>query len=390
MQYRGRAESSRGLVSHGDYDGYYLNRLRFGLTLDAHPHVQAVFQVQDAQTFAYAVKPAPRNMTNTLDLRVGYLALGTVKGGPLAVRVGRQDMAFGEGRLIASPEWGNTNRTFDVIRTTTTGPGYKVDTFAGAPVDISQNGFDPKKPGENLFGAYASFDKLVPGVIEPFALVRTTRRVAGELGGTGRGVLYTVGGRMVGRIKAGVDYAIDIVAQRGEIAGDPVTAWATHLAFIRTMSHTPWKPRVVVEYNFASGDRNPKDGRRETFDQLYASNHARYGLADAVGWRNMHHAGMTIELTPTKPFKVTTGVQRFFLASLGDGLYGAGGSRTVFVKNATSRDVGWEADIAMAYTVSKELSLGAGLGTLFAGPYLEQAGAPGTLCTPYVLWSMRF
>ena len=47
-------------------------------------------------------------------------------------------------------------------------------------------------------------------------------------------------------------------------------------------------PRLVAEYNYASGDANPTDGRRGTFDQLYPTAHDKYGLADQVGWRNMH------------------------------------------------------------------------------------------------------
>ena len=269
-------------------------------------------------------------------------------------------------------------------------PGVRLDVFAGAPVDIVQATFDPRKPGEDFYGFYASFDTLLPGVVEPFAVVRRNKVATSELGTRGDATLYTMGGRVAGRFVAGVDYAADVVVQRGDVAGDPVTAWAAHGAFIRTMSHTPWKPKVVLEYNFASGDENAKDGKRQTFDQLYASNHARYGQADMVGWRNIHHFGMSVEMYPVKPLKITTGVSRFFLASLGDGLYGASGTRTVFLKTATSKDIGWEADVAMTYTVSKELSVGAGLGTLFSGPYLKQAGASNTFYAPYVLWTTKF
>ncbi len=389
FQYRGRTESSRGLLAKPDYDTYYLNRLRLNATVVAAPWLQAVFQVQDSQALRYNVSPAPKNMLNTLDLRLGYVAIGRANG-PVSARIGRQDLTFGEGRLIGTPDWGNTNRTYDIVRVSAVQPGVKLDVFAGAPIDIMPSRFDPRKVGEDFYGFYASFDKLIPGVVEPFGVVRTNHTATSELGTVGNAVLYTMGGRVAGRIVAGVDYAADVVVQRGDIAGDPVTAWAAHAAFVRTMSHTPWKPKVVLEYNFASGDENAKDGKRQTFDQLYASNHARYGQADLVGWRNIHHFGMNVEMYPAKPLKVTTGVSRFFLASLGDGLYNASGSRTVFLKTATSKDIGWEADVAMTYAVSKELSLGAGLGALFAGPYLKQAGASDTFYAPYVLWTTKF
>jgi hypothetical protein len=389
VQYRGRTESSRALLAKTDYDTYYLNRLRLNATIVASPWLQVVFQAQDAQALKYNVTPAPKNLSNTLDMRLGYVTIGRANG-PVSARIGRQELTFGEGRFIGTPDWGNTNRTYDIVRVSASRPGVKFDAFAGAPIDIVQSTFDPRKPGEDFYGFYASFDKLIPGVVEPFTVVRTNHTATGELGARGDATLYSMGGRVAGRLAAGVDYAADVVVQRGDTAGDQVSAWAAHAAFVRTMNHTPWKPKVVLEYNFASGDKDAKDGRRETFDQLYASNHARYGQADMVGWRNIHHFGMTVEMYPAKPLKVTTGVSRFFLASLGDGLYNASGTRTVFFKTATSKDIGWEADVAMTYTVSKELSLGAGLGTLFTGQYLKQAGASDRFFAPYVLWTTKF
>jgi hypothetical protein len=39
---------------------------------------------------------------------------------------------------------------------------------------------------------------------------------------------------------------------------------------------------VTAEYNYASGDADPVDGIRGTFDQLYPTAHDKYGLADQV------------------------------------------------------------------------------------------------------------
>jgi hypothetical protein len=390
FQYRGRVESTRPIISNAAYDPYYLNRLRLAATFGVRPWLQASVQIQDSQVMAYDLGPAGKSVANALDVRQAYVAFGTLTGGPLAVRVGRQELTMGEGRLIGSPDWGNTNRTFDILRTTTVRPGMKLDVVVGGPVDIQLGSFDRWKSGESFAAAYASFDKVIAGVIEPFVLVRRNTSAVSETLRVGDAMLYTAGGRVTYRLKPGVDLAGDIVVQRGDVAGDPVAAWASHLAFARTMAETPWKPKLTIEYNFASGDRASKDGTRQTFDQLYASNHARYGLADAVGWRNMHHLGVTVEMVPITPLKVTLGAQRYFLASPGDGVYTAGGVRWAFVKNATSRDIGWEADVVVTYTVSKELSFGAGLGTIFAGEYLSQAGARPTFYSPYVTWSTKF
>jgi len=42
-----------------------------------------------------------------------------------------------------------------------------------------------------------------------------------------------------------------------------------------------WKPRIFLEYNYASGTANPRQ-LGGTFDQLYPSGHDKFGLADQV------------------------------------------------------------------------------------------------------------
>ena len=54
---------------------------------------------------------------------------------------------------------------------------------------------------------------------------------------------------------------------------------------------------LFAEYNYASGDADPTDQKREGFDQLYPTPHDKYGLADQVGWKNIHdlRAGLETE-----------------------------------------------------------------------------------------------
>jgi hypothetical protein len=66
-----------------------------------------------------------------------------------------------------------------------------------------------------------------------------------------------------------------------------------------------YKPRFVLEYNYASGDGDSKDGKRGTFDQLYPTAHDKYGLADQVGWRNIHDARLGVEFKPRAKWLVS-------------------------------------------------------------------------------------
>ncbi len=93
----------------------------------------------------------------------------------------------------------------------------------------------------------------------------------------------------------------------------------------------PYKPRAFAEYNYASGDRNPHDGRVGTFDQFYPTGHDKFGLADQVGWRNIRDLHFGVEARPTRAVTAALGVHSWWLASATDGLYSASGALIVRV-----------------------------------------------------------
>ena len=111
--------------------------------------------------------------------------------------------------------------------------------------------------------------------------------------------------------------------------------------------------RVFGEYNYASGDETPGDGLRGTFDQLYPTAHDKYGLADQVGWKNIHHLRTGLEFRPHAKLALAGGYHSFWLASATDALYNAGGTAIARIPTgAPDRHVGQELDIQATYTPS--------------------------------------
>ena len=78
---------------------------------------------------------------------------------------------------------------------------------------------------------------------------------------------------------------------------------------------------------------------------MYASTHAKWGLADLVGWRNMHHAAAKFEFSADQAAEGQHGGNHLWLATVQDGWYGSSGTRVVLNRKATSRDLGWEPDV---------------------------------------------
>ena len=91
---------------------------------------------------------------------------------------------------------------------------------------------------------------------------------------------------------------------------------------------------LTAEYNYASGDADPADGIRGTFDQLYPTAHDKYGLADQVGWRNIRHIRIGFDITPIKATPITVNYHSYWLAEKRDALYAASGTPLARVPGA--------------------------------------------------------
>ncbi|MEK7408297.1 MAG: alginate export family protein [Acidobacteriota bacterium] len=386
VELRGRAEASTGIDHRpGVDDGYYLHRIRLNATVEPHRWVRFVLQVQDAQAPAFSRKPVPSAFANTLDLRQGYVELGLAEKGRWGLRFGRQELILGEERLVGAANWGNVGRTFDAARLTYRAPGVRLDWFASAVVPVVNGRFDQPRLRNGFYGFYSAFDRLPRNtVVEPYFLWKTTAVLAGDLD------IYTAGARLLGKLSRGFDYNVEMAFQGGHSARDRHRAWAGHwlLGYTAPLKDRP--PRFLIEYNYASGDGNPRDGRRGTFDQLYPTNHNKYGTADRIGWRNIHDFMPGVEWKPARQWTLKLDVHTFWLASRQDAFYTEAGA--VFLRNpdAASNRVGSEIDLQAIAQLSERLQLGLGYGRLFAGPYLRVSGRPGAFGYPYLMWTYRF
>jgi hypothetical protein len=389
---RGRFESLRSAGTKGaTYDGYYLNRLRITAGFKVNPWFQATVQGQDSRVGEYETsKTIPTSILNAFDLRLAYVELGKKGTQGVSTSIGRQELSYGDGRLMASPDWGNVSRTYDSVRVAMYRPGVKVDAFFGAAVDVSRK-FSMAKVGERVAGVWTTFDKVKPfGYVEGYGVVKSVAVAVGELGVKGDSKTYALGFRTGGPITKTIAWEADNVWEAGHYGGDDMAGYGTHEAVVWTIGKSSLKPKATLEYNYASGDTDAKDGTRGTFDQMYASTHGKWGVADLVGWRNMHHAAAKFEFSATARLKVNTAINHVWLATVQDGWYGSSGARVVLNRKATSRDLGWEPDLYFAYTVTRDLTVGGGVGVLFGGGYVKQSTDVTKLWTPYVTFTYKF
>jgi hypothetical protein len=143
-----------------DTDVHFLNRLRVDLTIRPTRWMRFVLEGQDARIYFNQSVPSSSPFANPMDLRLGYLQLGDSDQSPLSLRAGRQDLNFGEQRLLGNFNWINVGRSFDAVRVTLRHNRYRLDVFTASVVVPTRSGFDRPQTGNNLHGLYAGIEKL--------------------------------------------------------------------------------------------------------------------------------------------------------------------------------------------------------------------------------------
>jgi hypothetical protein len=390
-EFRERVEGFQGSgFTPARDDAYSLSRLRVNATVTASKSLSFMAQVQDARVAEKEVGPTTAPFRGPFDLRLGYSDIGSSQS-RLAVRVGRQELAYGEQRLLGHLAWVNTGRSWDAAKVTLRSKPISVDVFAASLVRSLPDEFDKSGNGNRLFGAYATAGSWIPqGSIEPFVFFRRDLNLRSELGGLGSLHQTTTGVRVAGKLPAGLDYGVDLALQRGSLDTDEISSWAGHWQ-IRETFPGQYAVKLISEYNHATGDNDARDGIRQTFDQLYPTGHDKLGLSDQVGWRNVHHVREGFEFSPLKATPISVSYHSWWLAEKTDGLYGANGALLARVAaGAASSHVGQELDLQVTRALTPQIALAAGYSHIFTGPFLKEATPGASYSQPYVMVTYVF
>ncbi len=364
-----------------DSDGYTVTRLLFDVDVRPTRNVRFFVQARDSRGFGVSEERPRPNVRDPFDLRQAYMVIGDDRSGGWDFKIGRQELIFGSERLLGVNRWSNLPRTFDAAKLAFHRGADRVDIFAASVVGIDPDSFNDHADGANVHGVYASLRSVIPGhVFEPHLLWRTRPRATDELGRVGDSDIFTGGVRIADAHDAPWDYMLELDWQRGTFAGDDLRAFLG-MGQVGYTFGSAWSPRLMLEYNFASGDDRAGDGRIGRFDQLYTRAHRIWGLADQVGGRNSRILQTGLHLRPLGPLQIKLDHYAYWLANRNDALYRHNGNLWIAAipGGAEETFVGNELDISGTVAVTPYLSFGAGFGHLFPGGFLDrysQGGSP--------------
>ena len=392
-EYRGRLEGPTGIGFTSTDDFYYLDRLRVKLGIKPKEWLLFFGEVQDSRIFFNHHIANANPYEDKWTLWQSYAQVGSSEAGWVDALAGRQVLRFGDERVIGPSEWLNVGRTFNVARVDLHHPGYEVSVFASSVVPGENSDLHNALPGNNMYGVYGSFQNIVPKAdFEPYVLWRVAPSNS-ELSETlNRGHLneVTIGLHWKGDLPADFDYDTEFDGQTGSLGTSSIAAWAGYASVGKTFRKVAAAPHVFLEGNYASGTKNPNGHTWNTFDQLYPSNHDKYGFEDQIGRRNLEQFRVGAEEDLTKKWKVKQAFEGYWLATSNDNFYASSGAIAIPAHPGASRHVGNELDLVAEYLLNPGLTFGVGYARLFAGQFLNTTTSGHDSSYPYAYFQYNF
>jgi hypothetical protein len=344
-------------------------------------------------------------IVNAVELLRGYLELNRkdVFGGTLSAQAGRITMDLGSRRFVARNRYRNTINGFTGIDVAWQSEGgTELRSFWTLPVRRQPVRFDQLRDNKiqddeedfdlQFWGVYASSDLPAVGRGEIFVLGLREQDEPSRR--TRKRELYTPGFRLFR--KPGperFDYTVESALQFGRSRANATAARLDHFAHFEHLEvgytfDAPWSPRLVVQYDFASGDEDPTDGDNNRFDTLFGARRFDFGPTGIYGpfaRSNLSSPGLRLQLAPARTVTSFLALRSFWLANRSDAW------TTTGVRDAdgkSGRYLGTQIEMRMRWNVLPgNLRLEAGYAHLFEGEFIEDApnsSRPGDLNYFYV------
>lgn len=340
--------------------------------------------------------PLSSGIVNPAELLQGYLQWDVrdlaINGATSSFRVGRITMDIGSRRFVARNRYRNTINAFTGIDWQwQDSNGRQLRAFLTLPVNRKPNSvaeladndveFDEEDRDVKFWGIYyaqnlpfgARAEMFYFGLDEDDSSGRATRNRE----------LSTIGYRLHRKPElARVDYQAESAFQFGHSRASSAAADFRDLDHFAHFHHAElgytfdrqWRPRLIAQYDFASGDDNPNDGDNGRFDTLFGARRFDFGPTSIYGpfaRSNISSPGLRLQLQPLRAVTSFLAYRAFWLASDRDAWTT---SRVRDASGSTDSFVGHQIEIRLRYDiVPKNLRLESGLAHLFAGNFIDNA-----------------
>jgi hypothetical protein len=352
----------------GNDHGTLLERVRLGLDAERGP-MELHVVLQDARLWALGGgsaelgQPGPLAQTGAYE---AWFEAHTSSAHPSYVRLGRQAVTWGEGRLLGASDWSPTGRSLDAVR-----GRLEVGSWGFEVLGASLS--DPTGPASSLPSAYGELvGALAEWAIDPLLVAQVyglgrfaQNQPVDDLEGSVQGETYTASVDLHGDARS-IAWGVEAAGQMGHadayaldrLAG----AVAGHVGY--TFDHVLLRPAARLGGSYATGSNGNKYG---TFDPMLPDAHTFYGAMDLFAWSNIVEGNARVSIEPWTDAGAAVEYRYAQLAQA------QGPWRTDFLQtlaplsNGASATLGHEIDATLRWAPWAPLELAAGYSALILG-----------------------
>ena len=324
-----------------------------------------------------------------LDFEAAFLEIGnTHKKNWAVLRVGRQELNYGSGRLVSVREGPNVRQSFDGVKIRSRAGAWNVDAWAVRP-DLDKFGFFDNAPDHKtaFWGVYAS-RPLKRGVGYDLYYLGLDRKNATFERGTAAELRHTVGARLwrpIATEAPGVDFDYEGVVQFGTFGSDDVRAWTFASDTGYSLTTVPLRPRFSIKADISSGD-NPGSHTLGTFSPIFPLGNYFGVLADTgPGPVNFIDVHPRIKTQLPHGLSISTDFVAQWRENINDGVYAVPGFLLVPANGSRARFVGYRPGAEVRWQINRHAYLQADYGIFYAGQFLKEA-SPGRNINYMELW----
>ncbi len=383
---------------------FVTERIQLGLAVDRGP-VTAVVTLQDARvwgdTGAVGLVAPGEPTPPVLAPSEAYIEVHTRSGRRVFVRVGRQVVTWGDGRLLGANDWSATGRSLDAARFGFQAGDFDVEMLAvmlatpgqyptGATASAASTSTAAMSvsnlaegSGAQLYGVNATWHALPLLNVEVTGLARVVRDPAPSTLTPSN--TFVVDGRIAGDYR-GFRYAVEGAYELGQVASYGTNRDLRAFALAARASWETSLPGHLTfnaEAAYASGDDGETAGTVRRFDPILPDEHTLLSPMSIVAWSNLILGGGSLSLHPVEELGLLAGYRYAALAEPGGRWSNAALSPIGAVPGNTARSLGHEIDAAIRITPWKPLEIETGYGLFVRGAgadaILQAAGRPATL-----------
>ena len=371
------------------WNAYLDERYMLGFDIHYGKHLRTFVELKSGLNSYRIGGPRPID-EKKLDFQAAFLQLGTTEGqNSIQLRVGRQELEYGSGRLIDIREGPNVRLSFDGFMVKSRINDWLVDGFAMRP-DVDQFGFFDNYPNNQVefWGVYATHPLHKTNSLDLYYLGLDRKEATFERG-TAHEVRHTLGGRIsrpIATERPGWDFDDEALVQIGSFGSANIRAWTVATDTGYRLTTVPLKPRFSAKADISSGD-HPNTNTLGTFNPLFPKGDY-FGVLATTGPGPINFVDLHPRVEATFPHDVRVSFDWIiqWRESVHDGVYAVPGFLIRAADGSRARYVGDRPGTQIRWQKTRHLWFQADYGIFYAGKFLKQT-QPGRNLNYWALWA---